>query len=163
MRRDLVKALGLRAEPVLSYLANQIRSGGRITPYSVITARDLSAVGEAPVPTGSGGPTPVILNQWTADDLAVAPGDPLTVEYYLWADEGRLTTHEAEMRVAGIVPIAGAADDPDLTPDYPGITEATNVIDWDPPFPVDLELIRLGAGDVGPPVSTVEGGPRGDA
>ena len=135
-------ALGLRAEPVLSYLANQIRSGGRITPYSVITARDLSVVAEAPVPTGSGGPTPVILNQWTADDLAVAPGDPLTVEYYLWADEGRLTTHEAEMRVAGIVPIAGAADDPDLTPDYPGITEATNVIDWDPPFPVDLELIR---------------------
>ena len=46
------------------------------------------------------------------------------------------------MRVAGVVPIAGAADDPDLTPDYPGITEATNVIDWDPPFPVDLELIR---------------------
>ena len=135
-------SLGLRAEPVLSYLANQIRSGDRITPYSVITARDLSAVSGTDTPPDPGGPAPVVLNQWTADDLGAAPGDPLTIEYYLWADEGRLTSHEAELRVAGVVPIAGAADDPDLTPDYPGITEATNVIDWDPPFPVDLDLIR---------------------
>ncbi len=134
--------LGLRAEPVLSYLANELRSGERITPYSVITARSLSAVGAADVPADPGGATPVILNRWTADDLQVGPGDSVTIEYYLWAGEGRLTTHEAELAVAGVVPIAGAADDPDLTPDYPGITEATNVIDWDPPFPVDLGLIR---------------------
>ncbi len=140
---DVASALGVQAEPVLSYLANRIRSGDRITPYSVITARDLSVVGGAEASAAdSGGATPVVLNQWTADDLDVEPGDPLTVEYYLWADEGRLTTHEAELQVAGVVPIAGAADDPDLTPDYPGITEATNVIDWDPPFPVDLDLIR---------------------
>ena len=138
---QVAATLGLRAEPVLSYLANRIRSGDRITPYSVITARDLSAIGGTEAPSGPG-PAPVILNRWTADDLDVGPGDPLTIEYYLWADEGRLTTHEADLQVAGVVPIAGAADDPDLTPDYPGITEATNVIDWDPPFPVDLDLIR---------------------
>ncbi len=139
---QVASALGLRAEPVLSYLANQIRSGDRITPYSVIAARDLSVVGGTDAPSDPDGPAPVILNRWTADDLGAGPGDSLTIEYYLWADEGRLTTHEAELQVAGIVPIAGAADDPDLTPDYPGITEATNVIDWDPPFPVDLDLIR---------------------
>ena len=139
---SVASGLGMRAEPVLSYLANQIRSGERVTPYSVITARDLSAVGGADAPAAAEAVAPVILNQWTADDLEVGPGDPLTIEYYLWADEGRLTTHEAELRVAGVVPIAGAAADPDLTPDYPGITEATNVIDWDPPFPVDLGLIR---------------------
>ena len=139
---EAASALGVRAEPVLSYLANRIRSGDRVTPYSVITARDLSAVRGAEASADPGAPTPVVLNRWTADDLAVEPGDSVTVQYYLWADEGRLTTHEAELRVAGVVPIAGAADDPDLTPDYPGITEATNVIDWDPPFPVDLDLIR---------------------
>ncbi|MYN68258.1 MAG: ABC transporter permease [Acidobacteria bacterium] len=139
---SVASGLGVRAEPVLSYLANQIRSGERVTPYSVIAARDLAAVGDADLTAPSEAAAPVILNQWTADDLDVGPGDPLTIEYYLWADEGRLTTHEAELRVAGVVPIAGAAADPDLTPDYPGITEATNVIDWDPPFPVDLELIR---------------------
>ena len=134
--------LGLRPEPVFSYLANELRSGERITPYSVITARDLSAVAGADLPIDLDGATPVVLNEWTADDLQVGRGDAVTIEYYLWADEGRLTTHEAELEVAGVVPIAGAADDPDLTPDYPGITEATNVIDWDPPFPVDLGLIR---------------------
>ena len=139
---QVASALGLRAEPVLSYLANRISSGDRTTPYSVITARDLSVIDGAEVPSDAEGPAPVILNEWTADDLAVAPGARLTIEYYLWADEGRLTTHEAELQVAGVVPIARAADDPDLTPDYPGITEATNVIDWDPPFPVDLDLIR---------------------
>ena len=139
---EAASALGVRAEPVLSYLANRIRNGDRVTPYSVITARDLSVVSGAEAPADPGEPTPVVLNRWTADDLAVEPGDSLTVQYYLWADEGRLTTHEAELRVAGVVPISGAADDPDLTPDYPGITEATNVIDWDPPFPVDLDLIR---------------------
>ena len=139
---EAASALGVRAEPVLSYLANRIRSGDRVTPYSVITARDLSAVSGSEAPADPGAPTPVVLNRWTADDLAVEPGDSVTVQYYLWADEGRLTTHEAALRVAGVVPIAGAADDPDLTPDYPGITEATNVIDWDPPFPVDLDLIR---------------------
>ena len=134
--------LGLRAEPVLSYLANELRSGERITPYSVVSARNLSAVAAEDMSADPGGATPVILNRWTADDLQVGPGDSVTIEYYLWADEGRLTTQEAELAVAGVVPIAGAADDPDLTPDYPGITEATNVIDWDPPFPVDLGLIR---------------------
>ena len=135
--------LNLDAEPVLSYLANGLRAAGRVTPYSVVTARDLSSLG-APVdqPAAGGDPPPVILNRWIADDLDASVGDPLTVEYYVWEDEGLLSTHEADLRVAAIVPIEGAAADPDLTPDYPGITEANDVIDWDPPFPVDLGLIR---------------------
>ncbi|MYD71678.1 MAG: ABC transporter permease [Acidobacteria bacterium] len=140
---SVAAARGLAAEPILSYLANELRVGDRITPYSVVTARDLTRL-DAPAPAGGAAPEPpaVILNQWAADDLDAGPGDSLTIEYYLWEDEGALTTHEAELRVAGVVPIEGAAADPDLTPDYPGITEATDVIDWDPPFPVDLGLIR---------------------
>ncbi|MXZ70532.1 MAG: ABC transporter permease, partial [Acidobacteria bacterium] len=140
---SVAAARGLAAEPILSYLANELRIGDRITPYSVVTARDLTRL-DAPAPAGGAAPEPpaVILNQWAADDLDAGPGDSLTIEYYLWEDEGALTTHEAELRVAGVVPIEGAAADPDLTPDYPGITEATDVIDWDPPFPVDLGLIR---------------------
>ena len=140
---NVAAARGLAAEPILSYLSNELRIGERVTPYSVITARDLSRL-DAPAPAADAGagPPPVILNQWTADDLGASPGDSLTIEYYLWEDEGLLTTQETELRVAGVVPIEGVAADPDLTPDYPGITEATDVIDWDPPFPVDLGLIR---------------------
>jgi hypothetical protein len=39
------------------------------------------------------------------------------------------------------VPIAGAADR-DYAPDYPGITESNSLHDWDPPFPIDLHLVR---------------------
>ena len=140
---SVAAARGLATEPILSYLANELRIGDRITPYSVVTGRDLARL-DAPATAGGAAtqPPPVILNQWAADDLEAGPGDSLTIEYYLWEDEGALTTHEAELRVAGVVPIEGAAADPDLTPDYPGITEATDVIDWDPPFPVDLGLIR---------------------
>ncbi len=38
--------------------------------------------------------------------------------------------------------MTGVAVDRDLTPDYPGITEANSIGDWDPPFPVDLKRVR---------------------
>ena len=137
-------ALGLATEPVLTYLANQIRSGGRVTPYSLVTALDLSVVSGAAAASQAAqpGPIPVVLNDWTAADLEVVPGDTLELEYYLWEDEGRLVTREAELRVVDVVPIAGAADDRDLAPEYRGMTDAEDVIDWDPPFDVDLSLIR---------------------
>ena len=103
---------------------------------------DLSVVSSADISQASDTETPVVLNQWTADDLAVGQGDSLTLEYYVWEDEGRLVTHEALLRVADVIPITGPAADQTLAPDYPGITEANNVIDWDPPFDVDLGLIR---------------------
>ena len=140
--------LGLRAEPVLTYLANALRVGDRLTPYSLVTARALDAVSEVAARESAGaadaaaGAPPMVLNRWAADDLDAAAGDALALEYYVWEDEGRLATREAEFRVAHVVPIAGAADDRDLAPDYPGITEATDVTDWDPPFDIDLSLIR---------------------
>ena len=133
--------LELRVEPVLTYLANQLRVGDRLTPYSLVTALNLVLVSNADLGTDGDTP-PVVLNRWAADDLHAAPGDTLTLEYYVWEDEGRLSTHETELRVADVVSIEGIADDRDLAPNYPGITEVNNVIDWDPPFDVDLSLIR---------------------
>ena len=40
------------------------------------------------------------------------------------------------------MPIAGVAADRRLAPDYPGITEAESLSDWDPPFPLDLSRVR---------------------
>ena len=110
-------------------------------PYSLVTAFNLDLVSSAPREDARA-PAPVVLNRWAADDLQAETGDALTLEYYVWEDEGRLATRETELRVADIVPLAGPADDRDLAPDYPGITEATDVVDWDPPFEVDLRLIR---------------------
>ena len=34
------------------------------------------------------------------------------------------------------------AADRRLAPDYPGITQAESLADWDPPFPIDLAKVR---------------------
>jgi ABC-type lipoprotein release transport system permease subunit len=128
------KSLGLRAEPVLSYLANRIRIGDRATPYSLVTALD-----EPPAPATEDG---ITLNQWAARDLAAKPGDAVTLDYYVWKSDGRLDAASARFRVSQIVPIAGAAADRNLAPDYPGITASDSLYDWDPPFPLDLTRIR---------------------
>ena len=139
---------GMAEQPILTYLANEIRRGERVTPYSLVTALDPGPLGvAAPPAAGAAGgppgmaPRPIWLNTWTADDLDAAPGDVVTVQYYRWED-GALVTETADFRVAGVVPIEGLAADRDLAPEYPGITEATDLSDWDPPFPIDLGLVR---------------------
>ena len=193
--RAAAAAGDMGGQPILTYLANEIRRGDRVTPYSLVTALDPAALGVsppagapspgaadagtrppppggAPVAAGAGarsrespgassastapGPPitpvaggespgeapPIWLNTWTADDLDAATGDTVTLQYYLWQEAGALVTDEAEFRVAGVLPMEGLAADRDLAPEYPGITEATDLSDWDPPFPIDLGLVR---------------------
>ena len=138
---------GMTDQPILTYLANEIRFGDRVTPYSLVTSFDLDALGlagldDAALASAATGPPSIVLNDWTAEDLQVGVGDVISVQYYLWEEAGALQTEAAEFRVAAVVPLDGLAADQDFAPDYPGITEATNVSDWDPPFPIDLDLVR---------------------
>jgi putative ABC transport system permease protein len=127
-------SLGLQTTPVLTYLANSLRVRGRQVPYSVVTGIDSELA-----PSAEDG---IVLNDWTARDLGARPGDALELDYYVWMNDGRLHTGTAQFRIDRIVALAGAAADRQLTPDYPGITEARNLRDWDPPFPLDLRRIR---------------------
>jgi len=136
---DVASRAGLEALPVLTYLANSIRVGDRAVPYSLVAALDLKAFGVTPKTSAA---TPIVLNEWTASDLAARPGDRVTLEYYLWSADGRLTTHTAEFELAAVVPIRGLAADRRLAPDYPGITDADDLDNWDPPFPMNLRWIR---------------------
>ena len=142
--RSAAAAAGMATQPILTYLANEIRFGDRLTPYPLLTALDLEALDADDVDLGvtDNGPPPIVLNSWTADDLQAAPGDVISVQYYVWEDAGALLREEAEFQVAGVVPLEGPGADRDFAPEYPGITEATDVSDWDPPFPIDLDLVR---------------------
>jgi len=138
--------LSFERTEVLTWLANRMTSGERSVPYSLVAGLGPSAASDAAMATmladsGAGAP-PIVLNDWTARDLGVSVGAPLDLEYYRWADEGRLVTERTSFRVAGIVPITGIAADRRLSPAYPGITDAESVGDWDPPFPIDLQLVR---------------------
>jgi ABC-type lipoprotein release transport system permease subunit len=140
--------LQLTPTPVFTYLANTIRKGDRQIPYSLITATDLSALPAGLPSSAASGRVPppaadaIVINEWAARELAAAPGDRLDVDYYLWDPTAGLTTKTAQFIVADVVPIAGLAADRRLAPDYPGITGANSLADWDPPFPIDLSRVR---------------------
>ncbi len=126
--------LNLTTTSFLTYLANTIRVGDREIPYSLVTGVDPSdAMPE---------PASVTLNDWAARDLGAKPGDWLTFEYYVWKDEGRLDTKQAQFKIESITQMRGLAADRDLAPEYPGITEAKSLADWDPPFPIELSRVR---------------------
>ena len=136
----------------LVYLATELRSGRRLDPLlagggrrpgpvAAARARRRQALRDA-LPARRAHLAPILLNEWTARELGARVGDALALEYYVWLEEGRIETRRAPFRVAGIVPIAGRAADRELVPDYPGITRATRLADWDPPFAVDLSRVK---------------------
>jgi len=135
---EIAKRDGRSAAPVLTYVANSIRIGDREIPYSTVAAVDL--------PVGNISPgewtRPLLLNEWAAKDLGAKVGDTVTLDYYLWSDEAGLQTGSSEFTVAGMVPMDGIGGDQTLTPEYPGISDATDMTSWDPPFPVDLKRVR---------------------
>jgi len=122
------QAAGANAQPIFSYVANAIRIGDREVPYSIVTGIDY----------GDG----MFLDDWAAKDLNAKLGDEVTLDYYYWEPSGSLVTRSAKFKLTKILPMSGIAVDRDLTPEYPGITEAQTIGDWDPPFPVDLKKVR---------------------
>lgn len=126
---DTGKKSGLRAEVFLMYMANAIRTPFASVPYSLVVARE-------GVPDGT-----IVLNDWAAAQLQAKLGDAVTLDYYLWKQEGRLLTASTNFIINGVLPreILG---DRQMSPEYPGISDTVDLSDWDPPFPLDLTKIR---------------------
>jgi ABC-type lipoprotein release transport system permease subunit len=153
---EAAHSLGLKASPIYSYLANSIRAGEREIPYSLVTAfdaenfenlrREAGQQAEPEAGEGDGSRAneapPILLNEWAARDTGARVGDAVSLDYYVWREEGRLETRTAEFRLAGVVPLRGLAADRELTPEYPGISGTESLSDWDPPFPLDLARVR---------------------
>jgi putative ABC transport system permease protein len=136
---------GRAATPILTWLANRLISANGVLPYSLVTAIGPNASGDANVAallaTKSDLPA-IVLDEWAQRDLRANPGSIVELEYFKWLDSGQLVTAHAPFRVAGTISMTGLAVDRRLAPDYPGITTATDLGDWDPPFPIDLGLVR---------------------
>src|SRR5262249_41093803 len=84
----------------------------------------------------------IILSEWSQSPLAGKAGDSITLTYFQPEEQGRLTERSATFRLAGLVSLTGVADDPDLTPEFPGITDKLTLNDWNPPFPYDNKLVK---------------------
>jgi len=137
-------------QPALTYLANTIACGDREVPYSTITAIDFDAEPPlGPLATAEGKPIPtpgkgeIVLNTWAAEDLQANKGDRIRVTYFEPESvDGQVRERTEEFRLVAVAGLAGAADDPALTPEVPGVTDRLSMADWDPPFPFDAGRIR---------------------
>ena len=68
------------------------------SPYSLVTALDDETLARLAKPEQhqSSQHPPIILNEWAARDLDAQPGDTVSLEYYLWLENGRLETKKAD-------------------------------------------------------------------
>ncbi len=142
----LADGWGMPRLAILTYLANTIRVGERVLPYSTIAAMDAGRVGMLRLADGSGAPVPgegeVLLNAWAAKDLHAVTGDAVDVAYFEVGPKEALKTRRVTFRLAGVVAMEGLGADSLLTPEFPGLHDAEDMHAWDPPFPVDLKRIR---------------------
>ena len=140
---------GAPAQQVLGYLANRMSHGERSVPYSMMLGLD------TPVPPALGALTDlsgasiglleddeVVLGQWAASELEAAPGDTIAIDFFSVGRDDELETSHAELRVAAIAGMSGLMVDAKVLPDFPGIANADDIAGWEPPFPMDLGLVR---------------------
>ncbi len=149
--RAAMEAVPGAAQGVLTYFVNEIRVGNRAPPYSTVSAvQDVdSLIRAASVSERTTAPSPsrfgddeIAINQWLADDLQAKVGDTLQLKYFVVGPMRRLEEKTSAFRVKAILPMEGAAVDPDLMPAIPGLTDKKNCRDWEPGVPIDLRKIR---------------------
>ncbi len=124
-----------QVQPVFTYFVNQIRAGERSTPYSFVTAAD--DLFRQPFADDE-----IILNTWLAEDLHATPGMDVEISYFVIGPLNQLIEKKSTFTVHSIVPMRGRFADRRLMPDFPGLSEEENCLNWDPGIPIDLDLIR---------------------
>ncbi len=137
-----------RISPLFVYLTNRLHGPGVDLPYSVVAGVDTEDT--SPMNPVAGQPLAddeIILVQWEdakTPELpwAIKPGDPVTLTYFKPEVEGRIEEMSHTFRLKAVVPMTGAVQDPDLVPEFPGITSKLSIKDWDPPFPYDNTRVK---------------------
>jgi len=124
-------ALG-KVKPILVYLADTITDGKNQVPYAIVAGAEEAL-----------GPKEIALATWPKDQLHPKVGDTVSVTYFVPDDQGQLHKNQESFVVARVFPLQGDKDDPDLTPQFPGITDQADMKNWeDPPFPFDSQRIK---------------------
>ncbi len=162
----------LHPSPILTYLANNVQkknadsnptSVRQSVPYSTISAVDWerlaslleSAAFEKDSIAKPDGTDWIVINQWLAEELKLAVGDRLVIDYFLPETvEGEEIEKQFEATVVAIAPLTEPKNpymrnrpavfdqtptpfnDPQWTPTVPGITDQDSISKWDTPFPL---------------------------
>ena len=132
---DIKKTLP-SAAPVITYLANSIKSGENETPYSFVAA----------VPSelypGIAGNGEIAINSWLASDLNASSGDTIKMSWYSPDSINHLKEKSDIFIIRKIVEMDSIWGDRTLMPDFPGISGSATCSDWDAGVPVEINKIR---------------------
>jgi ABC-type lipoprotein release transport system permease subunit len=139
----------------------------RPIPYSTITA--LNSTPELGPLYADDGTTAmdavaddeIVLHSWAAEQLQVAPGDRIAVTFFEpESTHGQVLPRTERFELKAVVPLTEPeqpfnddepavytsrptrVNDPDLTPEVPGVTDKESLDDWDPPFPFQQARIK---------------------
>jgi putative ABC transport system permease protein len=151
-------------QPVLTYLANDMAAESATTPgipFSMISGLDPDPRWTFPLEAGgeleSLADDEIVLNSWAVQDLNLQVGQSIRLKYFEPETvDGLEVEREAVFRLKGVAAVttpaepyqtrgrqtipakfrqpATTANDPWLTPEVPGVTDAVSIEAWDLPF-----------------------------
>jgi putative ABC transport system permease protein len=151
--RQVAAEKDCQVAPTLVYLANGIAAKGKEIPYSIIAGIDPATPAGPLNPVGIPfADDEIVLVDWKQSPLKLKPGDEVTLKYFKPETEHGLEEVSHTFRLKAIVPLEGAAADPNLVPEVPGLTdpmirggqavERTRMTDWDLPFEIKRGSIQ---------------------
>ena len=122
--------------PVITYLANRIKTETRSTPYSFVSALPSSLYPEIRNAKG------LFINKWLADDINVYKRDSVEMFWYTVDSLNKLIEKSKKLIINGIVGMNGIWADSLLMPEFPGISGSESCSGWDAGVPVKINEIR---------------------
>ncbi|MBK9390151.1 MAG: ABC transporter permease [Bacteroidetes bacterium] len=120
--------------PVLTYLANSLKTEKAETPYSFVSGISIDSGTVM-------GNNEIIISKWLAEDLKSVPGDEITLKWYHPVGN-ILEEREATFIIKSIAGNNGIFSDPSLMPEFPGISGSTSCSSWDAGIPILMSKIR---------------------
>ena len=120
--------------PVITYLANSLKSGNNETPYSFVSGLSTSA--EMNIADDE-----IIISKWLADDLGAKPGNEISLTWYQPVGN-LLEEREKSFVISRITENEKRFSDPSLMPEFPGISGTTSCSSWDAGIPILMDNIR---------------------
>lgn len=137
----------LKFSPSLVYLADAISDGKNEMPYAVIAGVEPSSTRLAADLDDRGlGDAEIVLVDWAQSPLKPNKGDSIRLDYYVPDAHNQLKLDKLSKTLTfrGTIPLEGPFDDPDLTPQFPGITDKLDMAGWEnPPFPYNPKRVKV--------------------
>ncbi|HYT92085.1 MAG TPA: FtsX-like permease family protein, partial [Gemmataceae bacterium] len=88
----------------------------------------------------------ILLVAWQGSPfLKAPPGEKIALTYFKPGEEGRLPEVTTILQLAGTAPLTGPFRDRNLTPKFPGVTDAPTMADWKEKAPFPFDELRVGA------------------